>query len=164
MRNYNSFYEEIFEVLGELTPLKNDCGSLCEGACCKGDEKTGMRLFPNEPTELDVIEAENGRLAVCKGSCDREKRPLACRIFPFFPTFDEGRIRVKIDMRAFRICPMAENSEEIRFDRDFLRAVRKVGRILEKDEACLQYIKEVSEEINQLEKLFGKTPKISKRI
>ena len=84
--NYQKMYEKIYKTLGELTPLKADCGLLCDGACCKGDEKTGMRLFPHEESSLRTILTEDGvRLAVCDGTCDRSKRPLACRIFPFFP-------------------------------------------------------------------------------
>ena len=36
------------ELLKDLTPLKTDCGRLCQGACCQGDEGTGMLLFPGE--------------------------------------------------------------------------------------------------------------------
>ena len=36
------------DLLRELTPLKTDCGRLCGGACCEGDEETGMLLFPGE--------------------------------------------------------------------------------------------------------------------
>ena len=35
-------------LLGPLTPLQSDCGRLCGGACCQGDEQTGMLLFPGE--------------------------------------------------------------------------------------------------------------------
>ena len=35
-------------LLDALTPLKTDCGRLCGGACCQGDETTGMLLFPGE--------------------------------------------------------------------------------------------------------------------
>ena len=35
-------------LLDALTPLKTDCGRLCDGACCQGDETTGMLLFPGE--------------------------------------------------------------------------------------------------------------------
>lgn len=36
------------ELLGDLTPLKTDCGRLCGGAWLPGDEQTGMLLFPGE--------------------------------------------------------------------------------------------------------------------
>lgn len=147
---YIKMYEKIFKVLGDLTPLRADCGQLCDGACCKGDERTGMRLFPYEESELRVIQTEEGvRLAVCDGTCDRTKRPLACRIFPFFPTIDEeGEIFVEEDSRAVVICPMIGHEDEILFDRKFLKAVKKVGEILAEDEECRAFLELCTEEID----------------
>lgn len=155
--NYKEMYDKIFKTLGNLTPLKADCGLLCEGACCKGDEKTGMRLFPHEESELHVIETEEGvRLAVCDGTCDREKRPLACRIFPFFPTIDEdGEIFVEEDTRAAVVCPMIGHEDEILFDDDFLDAVQKVGEILAQDEACRAFLEQTTEEIDMYREFYG---------
>lgn len=142
-------YKRIFKIIGDLTPLKSDCGVICGGACCKGDKNTGMRLFPHEESLLDVTEKENVRLAVCKGKCDRNHRPLACRIFPFFPTIDEkGRVFVELDYRATRLCPMVEHYEEIIFDRKFLKAVRKVGKILVKDHECKEFLYDSTKEID----------------
>lgn len=136
--------------MGDLTPLRADCGQLCDGACCKGDENTGMRLFPGEESCLTVKELPNGhRLAVCDGTCDRSKRPLACRIFPFFPTIDEkGKIFVEEDYRAKLVCPMIGHAEEISFDPRFFRAVKKVGKILAKDEKCREFLYQSTEEID----------------
>ena len=148
--DYSKMYERIFKILGELTPLKADCGLLCQGACCKGDENTGMRLFPHEESSLHIIETEDDvRLAVCDGSCDRSKRPLACRIFPFFPTIDEdGEIFVEEDTRGSRVCPMIGHSDEILFDRRFLKAVKKIGEILAQDEECREFLYQATEEID----------------
>ena len=94
MTDYTRLYRKIDRIMGTLTPLRADCGALCDRACCKGDDCTGMRLFPGEQTRLRVRETDDGgRLAVCDGSCERAERPLACKIFPFFPTVDErGRV------------------------------------------------------------------------
>ena len=148
--HYSKMYEKIFKILGELTPLIADCGVLCGGACCKGDNNTGMLLFPFEDTDLEVKFNENSdRLAVCNGTCDRSKRPLACRIFPFFPTIDEkGKVYVELDYRAFRVCPMVEHSDEIIFDKKFLKAVRKVGKILAKDTTCKEFLQKSTDEID----------------
>ncbi len=150
MTDYEKLYQKIFDVLGDLTPLTADCGRLCGGACCKGDEKTGMRLFPFEQTTLTVVETEDGgRLAVCDGTCDREKRPLSCRIFPLFPTVDEkGRVFVELDYRAARLCPMVAHSDEIVFDKRFLKAVKKAGKLLVKDPACRVFLEETTAEID----------------
>lgn len=148
--DYRKMYDKIFKIMGDLTPLKADCGTLCGGACCKGDENTGMRLFPFEESELPVKALDNGvRLVVCEGKCDRTKRPLACRIFPFFPTVDErGKVYVEADFRGARLCPLISHSDEIIFDKRFFNALKKVGKILAKDEACLEFLKEATDEID----------------
>ena len=148
--DYEKMYKKIFDTIGDLTPLTVDCGALCNGACCKGDEQTGMRLFPHEESSLDITEIESGeRLAVCNGSCDRAERPLACRIFPFFPTIDEkGKIFVEPDSRASRLCPLLSHSDEIVFDPKFFKALKKVGKILAKDDECREYLYKITEEID----------------
>lgn len=155
--DYRKMYGKIFKVMGELTPLKADCGLLCSGACCKGDENTGMRLFPYEESSLHIKVLESGdRLAVCDGSCDRSNRPLACRIFPFFPTIDDrGRIYVEADYRAKRICPLIEHSDEIVFDRRFFKALKKIGKILAKDEKCREFLYKSTEEIDMYASLLS---------
>ena len=157
MTDYEKLYQKIFDVLGDLTPLTADCGKLCGGACCKGDSQTGMRLFPFEQTTLSVIEtADGGYLAVCDGTCDREKRPLSCRIFPFFPTVDEkGRVFVELDYRAARLCPMVTHSDEILFDKRFLKAVKKVGKLLAKDPASRKFLEDTTAEIDTFAAFLG---------
>lgn len=149
-KSYSDMYEKINKIMGELTPLKADCGKLCGGACCKGDENTGMRLFPFEESSLPVKELPNGvRLVVCSGTCNRAERPLACKIFPFFPTVDEkGRVFVEADLRGKRLCPLITHSDEIIFDKRFFKALIKVGKILSKDPACLEFLREATEEID----------------
>ena len=147
--DYKKLYKKIFEILGELTPLKADCGQLCGGACCKGDENIGMRLFPREESTLQIKNCDGVRLAVCDGKCNRNERPLACRIFPFFPTIDEkGKIFVELDYRAANLCPMIKHYDEIVFDKRFLRAVKKVGKLLAKDDECREFLYQSTEEID----------------
>lgn len=164
LKHYNILYSRAFEILDGLTPLKTDCGVLCDSACCKGNDQTGMRLFPHEQTELNIIEGKNTRLCVCKGVCERKKRPMGCRIFPLFPVLHpDGHISAEIDVRAVRLCPLAENCDEVKFDKNFARAVRKVGRLLCSDPECKEFIAEVSAEILQYQKLLGFNKRISKR-
>ena len=150
-------YKKAYKIMDSLTPLKGDCGLLCGSICCKGDENTGMRLFPHEESTLDIKNTECGvRLAVCNGKCDREERPLACRIFPFFPTVDEkGRVYVEKDYRAWRMCPLLSNSDEIIFDRRFFRTVKRVGKLLSKDAECLEFLRYSTEEIDRYRLLYG---------
>lgn len=156
--DYKKMYDKIFDIMGELTPLRVDCGKLCSGACCKGDERLGMRLFPFEESTLKITEnAENGvRLAVCSGTCNRSERPLACRIFPFFPTVDDrAKVYVEADPRAKRVCPLIEHMDEIEFDKRFFKALKKVGKILAKDEICLEFLRQSTEEIDTYNALLG---------
>ena len=152
-----AFYADIFAVLGELTPLRADCGVLCGGACCKGDDDVGMRLFPHEDSPLSVKELENGvRLAVCDGTCDRDTRPLACRIFPFFPTIDErGKIFVEVDTRASRLCPLLSHSDELVFDKRFFKALKKVGKKLARDPDCRAFLEETTAKIDTYRAFLG---------
>ena len=80
---YQKLYAEANRIIGDKTPLKKDCGQVCGGACCKGDDDTGMLLFPFEESVFRVDEKDGVRLCVCQGRCDRSERPLSCRIFPF---------------------------------------------------------------------------------
>lgn len=155
--DHTAFYENIFAVLGDLTPLIVDCGVVCGGACCKGDDRTGMRLFPHEPTTLPVIPTEDGgRLVVCDGHCDRDKRPLSCRIFPFFPTIDDnGDIFVEVDDRARRLCPLISHSDELMFDDRFFDALEEVGRLLAEDEECRAFLEDVTDEIDTYRAFLG---------
>lgn len=154
--NYEKMYDKIFSILKDYTPLTVDCGVLCNKACCKGDKNTGMLLFPHEVSTLTVKATQNGgRLAVCGGKCNRENRPLACRIFPFFPTVDEkGKVFVELDTRAYKVCPILSHSDELLFDPKFLKAVKKVGKILAKDEECLEFLKTSTDEIDMFSKFI----------
>ncbi len=148
--DYDALYKKAYKIMGELTPLKADCGQLCDRACCKGDDACGMLLFPNEPSSLPTRQNEEGELiAVCDGTCDRNSRPLACRIFPFFPTVDQkGRVFVEPDYRAKRLCPMIDHGDEILFDPRFFKAVKKVGKLLVKDQKCFDFMLKATEEID----------------
>ena len=132
-----------YSVLSRATPLDFDCGKICSGKCCKGDEKTGMLLFPGEEKLIDpdinVIETESGeRVAVCNGSCDRKRRPLSCRIYPLFPVVSEdGEVKVVLDVRAD--CPLSNGEYE--FSRSFVKAVRRAGKYLLLNEETAEYYK-----------------------
>lgn len=158
MKNKNepSPVEMAKSIIGELTPLKgHDCGQLCSAACCKGDEQTGMLLFPGERTALPTIKLpDGGRLAVCSGRCDRSQRPLACMFFPFFPTVDDrGKVYAEIDARAGGVCPLAAYCDEVDFDRAFLKAVKAAGKKLAGDEDCLEFMRGITAQIDELNEI-----------
>lgn len=121
--NAQAFYEKIYDILGDITPLEIDCGKLCNGACCEvTDEITGMYLFPyenimyeNMPRWGRIYDAdftyEDGKcvdLFTCTGQCERDRRPLSCRIFPLTPYARRGEeLKIIMDVRGRGMCPLA---------------------------------------------------------
>ncbi len=149
-----------YTVLRKTTPLTFDCGKLCDGKCCRGDEKTGMLLFPGEKELIDekinIIEKDGHEIAVCNGACNRNKRPLACRIYPLFPLlFETGEIKVIFDYRAN--CPLSESG--YRFNKRFIKAVKRVGQYLLLNEETAEYYKALSDELRDTLSLFEKISK-----
>ncbi|MBE5799047.1 MAG: hypothetical protein E7321_03750 [Clostridiales bacterium] len=145
------------ELLETLTPLKTDCGRLCGGACCQGDEGTGMLLFPGEEAFYEncafarIIPAdfslggEKAKLFVCGGTCERSNRPLACRLFPLFLKFkEEGVTKLRMDVRAKAVCPLTDYGIKA-LDPDFKQAARKAYDRLLEDETCAAYLKDLDE-------------------
>ena len=143
------------QALGAYTPLVADCGRLCGGACCQGDEQTGMLLFPGEEKLYDrcdfarVLRAgfslcgEEARLLVCRGTCRREERPLACRLFPLFLRFGaQGSPRVALDPRARAVCPLTDYGLEA-LDGAFVAAAREVYALLMESDRCAAYLREL---------------------
>ncbi len=141
-----------YSVLRKTTPLNFDCGKICNGKCCKGDDKTGMLLFPGEENFIDpdinVIETKNGdKLAVCDGTCDRNRRPLSCRIYPLFPVVIEeagaNKVKVCFDYRAD--CPLYIPKPEHEFNKRFLKGVRRVGEYLLLNEETKELLLDLSD-------------------
>ena len=139
-------------LLCALTPLKTDCGRLCGGACCQGDETTGMLLFPGEDALYErcafgrVLPAgfplggAPANLFVCEGRCPREDRPLACRLFPMFLAFTKnGGTRVRMDTRAASVCPLYACGV-YGLSAEFVDAARQAYDVLLEDETCAAYL------------------------
>ncbi|MDP4117945.1 MAG: hypothetical protein Q8873_02000 [Bacillota bacterium] len=155
---YTDFYRQIYKILGRLTPLDVDCGKLCDGACCKGDDETGMYLFPGEKHmyagEKNWLQIEksdfeyDGRHAdilICTTACRRERRPLACRIFPLLPyVTKEGELEIIFDPRGKYLCPLAKAMYIEDLNPQFVRKVKKVGQIMMKIPGMRKYLTELS--------------------
>ena len=162
-----------YAVLAEVTPLTTDCGKVCDGHCCQpSTDSEGMLLFPGEEKwlvdgDFRLTAADGGVLLTCDGRCDRRLRPLACRIFPLFPYVTaDGRVRAVYDPRSFRLCPLTRNCARVPLRRDFVRAVRRAGRILMQDAACAEFLKNQSREIDELNRflpLANERPPIARR-
>lgn len=156
--NYKDFYSEIYRITEKVTPLAIDCGGLCNGSCCKGDEDAGMYLFPGEKVMYKTLPDwakirkcgfSFGSYQVdfisCTGSCDRSLRPLACRIFPLFPYIDlSGDLHIIMDPRGKSICPLVRANMMDSIDKRFLDMVRYVSKIMLKNPLLYSYLFELS--------------------
>lgn len=143
--------KEARAILGELTPLKTDCGRLCEGACCQPDEseENGMLLLPFEekfyhrPIEgfpYKLVDDERlyrgGKRLVCEGQCLRGHRPIACRIFPLRMKVvsedcgEHHHVVAELDPRAWAVCPLLEEGGLRAMRSEFIQAVEQAGTLL----------------------------------
>ena len=149
------------EILTEITPLKTDCGRLCQAACCASleGEETGMLLFPGEEvcyenrTGWHLQRTETGSwLLICSGTCVREDRPLSCRFFPLLPEPAGDEIRIRMDARAGAVCPLRKMGLQA-LDPAFAEAVRRAGMILLTDKAQRTFLEQLAAEQRELRQL-----------
>ena len=150
--------EEARAILQDVTPLKKNCGRLCDAACCQSDEsgENGMLLFPfeeclyEEPIEgfpfhlaEDDTLFKGGKRLVCEGTCPREHRPLACRLFPLrirvmVDESGEPYAKPEIDPRGWCCCPILEQGGMRAMSSEFIEAVRLCGECLMKNTHMLE--------------------------
>jgi len=159
-------YKKAYRMLDNITPLKFDCGMLCESRCCEGDDDTGMHLYPGEEIIqnnnklLKIREEffEGGKIlfATCNGKCDRRSRPLACRIFPLAPYISQdGRLHIVEDPRAKHICPLLFYSDSAKMDRRFKSSIYKVFRFLIEDREIKDYVCRLSNTLREYASFTG---------
>lgn len=151
-----ALYKKAYRMLEKSTPLKFDCGLICNRKCCSGDNNAGMWLFSGEELVLDnydkFLTIRNEKVlntdvlfAVCNGSCDRKLRPLSCRIFPLVPYLDgDDRLTIIEDPRARYICPLLMDSFEIKVEKMFKQKVTKVFQLLIRDNDIRNHIRMLS--------------------
>ena len=160
------FYNMIYSVLGDVTPLEVDCGQLCGGACCEvTDEITGMYLFPGEevmykniPEWAKIYDTDfsyNGKyidLFTCTGTCDRKMRPLSCRIFPLVPYVKRGeRMEIRMDVRGRGMCPLATamNAEDLA--PEFVKNVTLAMKLCMANPEVREFLYALSDSLDELE-------------
>ena len=152
------------EKLNNVTPLKKDCGRICNARCCLSldGEETGMLLFPGEAetyrgkADWEIRKTTQGDLIFCSGTCERGERPLSCRMFPLLPVIgDDGKICVIMDRRARAVCPLARQGKDA-LDPDFIDAVRGVGELLARQEEQVLFLNRLREEQEELKRLRQK--------
>ena len=160
--SYRALYQRAYALLEDVTPIKADCGQLCEKACCRVEEEiTGMYLFPEEnimfrdmpsyarlyDTDFEYDYGKYADLFTCDGSCERSRRPLACRIFPLLPYCKEGEEpRIIMDPRGRGICPLARALSIEELDPEFVAAVERVAALLMKNQQTRKFIYELSKQ------------------
>lgn len=170
-------YKYLYKKLNLRTPLKTDCGNLCENACCvdMDGEELGMYLFPGEEEMfegkvnffIDESDFEYGnkksKILYCKPFCNRKERPLSCRIFPLFPYITkEGELKVIVDPRGRGVCPLYK--KELKdFNSSFIRGVRHIGEILILENECYEFLYALSRLIDdEIEVILENYKKIVK--
>ena len=151
-----------YEILANLTPLKSDCGRLCNAACCKGDDDTGMLLFPqeaelyNEASDFVIKKQNELDIIICNGHCKRAQRPLSCRIFPLAIVYDGTRVKVIADHRSIPVCPLYRQALNDRLDPSFKRAVKEVALLLSQSESMKAFLGKINEQCDQAKELYTK--------
>ncbi len=165
-------YLQLYKLFDDVTPLNIDCGMLCGGACCKGDDG-GMYLFPGEKKVYDLLtpswikispsdfrysfagKRKTVYFATCRGICDRYQRPLACRIFPLTPYLTKsGRLKVITDPRAKSLCPLAKAMKKDDYSRRFLKNVQRCFGLLMKNAEFAEFMKYYSRYLDDYLKFF----------
>ncbi len=164
--SFKAMYTRAYAILENITPIKADCGQLCEKACCKVEEEiTGMYLFPEEnvmfrdmPSYAKLydtdFEYDYGRYAdlfTCDAPCERSRRPLACRIFPLLPYCHEGEeMRIIMDPRGRGICPLAKTMTVEDLDPDFRDAAERAMRLIMKNRQVRKFVYVLSSQIDEM--------------
>ncbi len=156
---YGDFYKYAYSLFERVTPLLGDCGVMCENACCKGDEESGMYLFPGEEimyknmpywfkieeSSFEYSDDKYAAIALCTPYCDRRLRPLACRIFPLLPYITEaGELKIIMDPRGKSMCPLAAGAEPGQLNPDFVRRVTYLGKLMIRNKVLYEYLEQLS--------------------
>lgn len=156
--------KKAYELLERVTPLTYDCGKLCGEKCCKGDSNTGMWLFPYEEEllkntdDFEIKECDGNfgyKMLVCHGKCDRKTRPLACRIYPYFPMITDDGYDARADIRGIISCPILFNN--IKTDYSFIRQIRKIARLFDRDDELKAYVKNINTLLDDIESFAERT-------
>lgn len=165
-------YLQLYRLFDNKTPIKADCGKLCNKACCMGDEG-GMYLFPGEKKVFNMLNPKWAKVDIsdftyeynlkvkkvpilfCNGDCDRYQRPLACRIFPLTPYLDKDKnLKIIIDPRAKSICPLSNGMDISEYDPTFLKNIQKSFNILSKNQEVYTFLDTYSRQLDEYIKFF----------
>jgi hypothetical protein len=158
-----AFYQRLYRLLEDSSPLRFDCGRLCGAACCRvSPELPGMYLFPGEEallrdahgfsfSDVELPGWGNARLLSCVGTCVRGLRPLSCRIFPLAPVVDGQAAHARIDPRGSSVCPLCHQPASA-LSGGFVQAVELVFTALLEEPETAGFLRAVASEAEA----FGK--------
>ncbi len=149
--------EELYEIIGNLTPLPVDCGQLCQKKCCQEwQEGVGVYLVPGEKERLAgqewaVIREEGEQnLLLCRGACPRSQRPLLCRLFPLAAVLEsEDKIKVVLDEDGLLICPLIQAGDLSLLSSAFIWAAGQVWQKLSRTVWGKQYLENYTQRLEQ---------------
>ncbi len=165
-------YLQLYRLFDNRTPVRADCGMLCNKACCQGDD-CGMYLFPGEKKVFDMLNphwakveksdfsytynnrTKNVPVIFCDGNCDRYQRPLACRIFPLTPYIDkDGNLSVITDPRAKSLCPLSQAMDTDDYDPKFVKNIYRVFGILSTSKEFYTFLDTYSRQLDDYLRFF----------
>jgi len=165
-------YLQTYRLFDDAMPIKGDCGTLCDKACCKGED-SGMFLFPMEDKVYDLLNPDWAKLETsefsyefdgkekkvpilfCNGNCDRYQRPLACRIFPLTPYLDSGgKLEIIVDPRSKSVCPLSRRLDIENYNYKYVKNIKKAFSLLMKNSEFKEYMKTYSEYLDEYRKFF----------
>ncbi|MBQ3080295.1 MAG: hypothetical protein IJC48_09920 [Clostridia bacterium] len=146
-------------LLENVTPLKTDCGLLCDHACCKPDDDAGygVWLFPEEEainmpwgTTVDTllpVTKLKVKMLICEKGCERSLRPFQCRIFPLVPYFSKKRNEwdVRMDRRAFQLCPLLPYGKKA-LNPEFVKKAKEAVQFIAQDENGERFLQALARE------------------
>jgi len=160
------FYRTLYKIIGDATPLRVDCGKLCDNACCAvTDEITGMYLFPHESvmyenmpawgevydTDFTYGEGKKARLFTCTGTCDRAMRPLSCRIFPLIPYAHKGEeLKIIMDKRGRGMCPLIDAIKIEELSDEFVKKVTGAMKLCMCNRETREFIYALTQSIDEI--------------
>lgn len=159
------FYQNLYQTIGNATPLGFDCGRLCGKACCVvSPDLPGMYLFPGEEALYAGIEGFTlsdaalpgyGKVLLlsCDGRCSRDARPLECRVFPFAPKVCAGEVSARIDPRGRPVCPLCHQPASA-LSAGFAKAADDVFRSLLTEPETAAFLHALSLAIDEYERPF----------
>ncbi|MDP4181988.1 MAG: hypothetical protein Q8942_12955 [Bacillota bacterium] len=160
-------YKKAYRKLYNITPVKFDCGQICNKKCCNGNDEMGMILFPEEISYLQQLNVnflnfrqetniwQDINFAFCNGACNRKYRPLSCRIYPFTPYIDkQGILKIIKDPRAKYVCPLLYIGD-IKINNRFSRTIKKVFKELIQDNEIREHIDSNSRILDEYARFTG---------